>query len=327
MKRPIDRRSFLRITSGAAAAAAAGWTGPAQAQAPTKVNVGYLHVVTVDAQLMLGQELGTYKKEGLDLQLREFTTGVELFQALVGGSLDVLTTGGVLSNFPARGQGKVFLINDLEWAVGQIWVYPDQGITSIKDLKGKKIATTRGTTAHDLLHQALKSVNLDSTKDVEIVNQRMSEAVTSFNASVKAKAPKAKMLTDAGAFPAATIVDGWAARNDYYEKNREALIKLIRGWIPANEFLLTKTGEALEILHKKYYQNQNFSMDDMREMYNAARWYKTAEWLKYYQDGSVVKWLNQVTNFNVEVGAIQNPVMADKYFDPKPFIDVASSLR
>src|SRR5215470_429231 len=139
--------------------------------------------------------------------------------------------------------------------------------------------------------------------------------------------PKAKMLTDAGAFPAATIVDGWAARNDYYEKNREALIKLIRGWIPTNEFLLTKTGEALEILHKKYYQNQNFSMDDMREMYNAARWYKTAEWLKYYQDGSVVKWLNQVTNFNVEVGAIQNPVMADKYFDPKPFVEVASSLR
>src|SRR5262250_2821751 len=252
MKRPIDRRSFLKITSGAAAAAA-GWTGPAQAQAPTKVNVGYLHVVTVDAQLMLGQELGTYKKEGLDLQLREFTTGVELFQALVGGSLDVLTTGGVLSNFPARGQGKVFLI---------------------KDLEGKKIATTRGTTAHDLLHQALKSVNLDSTKDVEIINQRMSEAVTSFiagavpavalwvpfNVSVKAKAPKAKMLTDAGAFPAATIVDGWAARNAYYEKNRDVLVKLIRGWIPANEFLLTKTGEALEILHKKYYQNQNFSM-------------------------------------------------------------------
>ncbi|HMB34813.1 MAG TPA: twin-arginine translocation signal domain-containing protein, partial [Methylomirabilota bacterium] len=64
MERPIDRRSFLKVTSAAAAAA---WTGPAQAQATTKVNVGYLHVVTVDAQLMLGQELGTYKKEGLDL--------------------------------------------------------------------------------------------------------------------------------------------------------------------------------------------------------------------------------------------------------------------
>jgi len=336
----IDRRGFLKLT-GLGAAAAATWRTEVAAQAPTKVKVGYLHVVTVDTHLLLGQELGTYKKEGLDLELREFTTGVELFQALVGGSLDVLTTGGVLSNFPARGQGKVFLINDLEWAVGQIWVYPDQGIKEIKDLKGKRVATTRGTTAHDLLHQALKSVGLDSTKDVDIINQRMSEAVTSFiagavpavalwvpfNVSVKAKAPKAKMLVDAGAFPSATIVDGWAARNDFYEKNREILKKLIRGWVPANEYILAKPNEALELLHKKYYQNQNLSIDDVREMHRAARWFKTAEWLKFYQDGSVVKWLNQVTNFNVEVGAIQNPIGAETYFDPKPFIEVVSSLR
>lgn len=338
MDRQIDRRSFLKLT-GLGAAAAATWTAPAGAQAPTKMNVGYLHVVTVDAHVLLGQELGAFKKEGLELEMREFTTGVELFQALIGGSLDVLTTGGVLSNFPARGQGKVFLINDLEWAVGQIWVYPDQGIKTIKDLKGKRVATTRGTTAHDLLHQALKSVGLDSTKDVEIVNQRMSEAVTSFiagavpavalwvpfNVAVKAKAPKAKMLVDAGAFPSATIVDGWAARNDYYAKNREALKKLIRGWVAANDYLMSKPHEALELLHRKHYQS--LAMDDVNEMYRAARWFKTADWLKYYQDGSVVKWLNQVTHFNVEVGAIQNPVLADTYFDPKPFVEVVSGMR
>ncbi len=328
----LTRRTFVQgLTAGAVAAAG---LAPAFAQGLTKLRVGYLHVVTVDAQLLLGLEMGTFKKEGLDLELREFTTGIELFQALVGGSLDVLTTGGVLSNFPARGQGKVFLINDLEWAVGQIWVYPDKGIKEIKDLKGKQVATTRGTTAHDLLHQALKSVGLDSTKDVEIVNQRMSEAVTSFiagavpavalwvpfNVSVRAKAPKAKMLTDAGAFPSATIVDGWAARNDFHEKNKDALKRLIRGWIPANDYLLGKPEEALALLHKKHYQH--LAMDDVWEMYRAARWFRAAEWRKYYRDGSVVKWLNQVTAFNVEVGAIQNPIWADQYFDPSLFLDV-----
>jgi NitT/TauT family transport system substrate-binding protein len=329
----LTRRSFLAGVAAGSAAAAAG-LAPARAQTATKVRVGYLHVVTVDAQLLLGLETGTFKKEGLDLELREFTTGIELFQALVGGSLDVLTTGGVLSNFPARGQGKVFLINDLEWAVGQIWVYPDKGIKEIKDLKGKQIATTRGTTAHDLLHQALKSAGLDSTKDVEIINQRMSEAVTSFiagavpavalwvpfNVSVKAKAPKAKMLVDAGAFPSATIVDGWAARNDFHDKNKDALKRLIRGWIPANDYLLSKPDEALALLQKKHYQQ--LAMDDVWEMYRAAKWFRTAEWRKYYQDGSVVKWLNQVTTFNVEVGAIQNPIWADQYFDPSLFLDV-----
>jgi hypothetical protein len=38
-----------------------------------------------------------------------------------------------------------------------------------------------------------------------------------------------------------------------------------------------------------------------------------------------VKWLNQVTNFNVEVGAMQNPIMADKYFDPSLYLEVAGS--
>ena len=331
----ITRRRFVQFL-GAGAAAIAGAPLPVQAQAPTKVRVGYLHVVSVDAQLLLASHLGTWAKEGLEIEMREFTTGVELFQALVGGSLDVLTTGGVLSNFPARGQGKVFLLNDLEFATGQLWVHPDQGINSLKDLKGRKVATTRGTTAHNLLHQSLKSVGMDSTKDVEIVNQRMSDAVTAFiagavpavslwvpfNVSIKAKSPKAKMLFDASAFPNATIVDGWAARNDFHEKQKDVLKRIIRAWMPANDYLLDKPQEALKVLHQKYYQN--LSWEDMEEMHRAARWYRSAEWAQHFRDGSAVKWLNQVTTFNVEVGAIQNPVMADKYFDPSPYLEVAA---
>ena len=139
----VTRRRFMQYLGAGAAAAAAPF--PLRAQGLTKVRIGYLHVVSVDAQLQLASHLGTWVKEGIEVEMREFTTGVELFQALVGGSLDVLTTGGVLSNFPARGQGKVFLLNDLEFATAQIWVHPDQGINSLKDLKGKKIAAQPST--------------------------------------------------------------------------------------------------------------------------------------------------------------------------------------
>ena len=97
---------------------------------------------------------GSFEKQGLDLELRQFNTGLEIFQALIGGSLDVLATGAVLSNFPARGQGKVFLINDIEVATAQLWVRGDQGIKSFEDLKGKRIATATGTTAHELIAQS-----------------------------------------------------------------------------------------------------------------------------------------------------------------------------
>jgi NitT/TauT family transport system substrate-binding protein len=331
------RRRFLTRVGTAAAALAMG-ASPLHAQTRTKLRVGYLRVLSVDAHLWIADHLGTLTKEGLEIEAREFVTGIELFQALIGGSLDVLTTGGVLSSFPARGQGKVFLVNDLEWAVGQIWVYPEQGIKSLKDLKGMKVATTRGTTAHDLLHQALKSVGLDSNRDVEIINQRMSEAVTSFiagavpvvacwvpfNVSIKAKAPKAKLLTDAGPFPSATIVDGWAARNDFYEKNKDVLKRFIRAWIPANDFLVAKPRESLKFLHQNRYSN--LAWEDVEEMHRVIKLYRSAEWVGLYRDGSVAKWLNQVTNFNVEVGAIQNPIMAETYFDPSLYLEVAASM-
>ena len=331
----LNRRTFTRALAATAITAA-----PSILRAQTrKLRIGYLHVLSVDAHMWLAQHLGSWKKEGLDVELREFNSGVELFQAMVGGSLDVLTTGGVLANFPARGQGKVFLINDIEWATGQLWVNPKAGINSIADLKGKKIATTRGTTAHNLIHQGLKSVGLDSRKDVEIVNQRMPDAVTSFvseavpavalwvpfNVAVKQKLPTAKMLYSAGQFPGAAIVDGWAARNDLHEKDKDLLRSIVRAWIPANEMIMNDPQGTLALLHKNYYQN--LSREDMDEMFNATRFYRTADWIKHYESGDVAKWLNNVTNFNVEVGAIENPMMADKYFDPSIFVGTAKAFK
>src|SRR5215218_10543101 len=106
----INRRQTLGLV---ASAAVLGIARPALAQGAAKVRVGYLHTLAVDGQIWTGMRRGSFAKQGLDLELRQFNTGLELFQAMVGGSLDMLATGAVLSNFPARGQGKVFLINNV----------------------------------------------------------------------------------------------------------------------------------------------------------------------------------------------------------------------
>ena len=149
----MKRRTFLNLAAGSALAAAQ----PLAFSQSTKVRVGYLHTLAVDGQLWLADAMGLWKKEGLDMEFIQFQTGLELFQAMSGGSIDVLTTGAVLSNFPARGQGKVFLINDVEFATAQLWVHPDMGVEKIADLKGKKISTTAGTTAHVFLDNALRA--------------------------------------------------------------------------------------------------------------------------------------------------------------------------
>src|SRR5699024_5486322 len=167
--------------------------------------------------------------------------------------IDMLATGAVISNFPARGRGQAFLINNIEYATAQLWVHPDMGVETVQDLKGKKIATTIGTTAHVFLHWALKNAGLDPQNDVTLVNQRMGDAVTTFisgavaaialwvpfNVPVEENAPDAKMLVDASKFyPEAAIIGGWAARNDFYQDHPDIIKKVIKAWVPANDFLV-----------------------------------------------------------------------------------------
>lgn len=332
----MKRRTFIQL---AAAGAATALHAPlAYAQATQKIKVGYLHTLAVDGQLWLAESMGLWKKAGLDPEFIQFQTGLELFQAMSGGSIDVLSTGAVMSNFPARGQGKVFLINDVEFATAQLWVHPDMGVNSLADLKGKKISTTTGTTAHVFLDKALRANGIDPKKDVQIVNQRMQDATSAFiskavpavalwvpfNIAVRDRVPSARMLVDASKYyPDTAIVGGWAARNDYYDKNKDALKRIIQAWVQANDHMVAHPDESLELLQKKYYPNVPLS--DIKEQYKAQKMFDSRAWAKLYADGTVTKWLQQVTDFFVDFASIPNAVPAAQYFDPKLYLDIVKA--
>jgi NitT/TauT family transport system substrate-binding protein len=325
----MHRRQFLTTTMGVALS---GLAAPALAQAKTKVRVGYLHTLAVDGQIWTGMDRGSFDKEGLDLELRQFNTGLEIFQALIGGSLDVLATGAVLSNFPARGQGKVFLINDIEVATAQLWVHADQGIKSFADLKGKRIATSTGTTAHVFLDRALRANSVDP-KEVELVNQAMPAAVTSFisgavpavalwvpfNVTVRDKVPDAVKLADAGAYyPKAAIIGGWAAASSYYDANAETLAKLIKGWGEANDYVVAHSEEALQSLQKAHYSQT--PLTDIQEQFKAQKMYTSHDWKQLYSDGTVTNWLQQSTDFFMANAGVKDFTPASKYFDPSLYL-------
>jgi len=333
----MNRRHFLQTAAAVGIGASVGvLVAPAIAQSRAKVKVGYLHTLAVDGQIWTGIDRGNFAKHNVELDLVQFTTGLELFQAMIGGSIEMLATGAVISNFPARGQGKMFLVNDFEFATAQLWVHGDE-IKSFADLKGKKISTTTGTTAHVFLDTALRANGIDP-KDVQVVNQRMSEAVTSFisgavpavalwvpfNIPVKEKVKDAKMLVDASKFyPEAAIVGGWATRDDYYEKNRETCANIIRGWAEANDYMIANSEAALDALQKKHYEQ--VPLTDLKEQFKAQKMFTSHDWRKLYGDGTVTKWLQQVTDFFVRFGGIQNPVPASKYFDPKLYLDTVKA--
>jgi NitT/TauT family transport system substrate-binding protein len=298
-----------------------------------KIKVGYLHTLAVDGQFWIAMEKGYFKEQGLEIEPIVFTSGIPLMQALSGGSVDVAIMGAVIANFPSRGVGKVFLINDIEYDTAMLFARPEAGIKSFKDVKGKKIATVKGTTAHVFLHTALKKNGLDSGKDVEIVSMDMAGAVAAFisgavplvatwspfHVQIREKVKGAVMLSSAKDFyPQAAIMGGWVASNAFYKDQKEVLKKIIRAWVPANDYLISKPDEALKLIHGKAYSNIPYS--DIEASWKAQKCETSKNWVKLYKDGTVAKWLGQVEQVFVEIGSIGNWVDPKEFFDPALYL-------
>jgi NitT/TauT family transport system substrate-binding protein len=305
---------------------------PAIAQARAKIRLGHLHVVAVDGHILTGLDRGSFERHGIDFERTIFDTGPEVFEAMAAGQLDVLSAGGVISNYLALGQGRLFLINDIEIATAQLWVRPDLGVSAIAELKGKRIATTRRTTAHIFLDRALRANGLSSA-DVDIVSGRMSDSVAAFirgevpavalwvpfNLTVRQKLPGALKLADAAAYyPQSAVLGGWVARSDYYEANRDVLTGIIRGWTEANDHMIRNAAATAEALQRNHYSQAPLA--DIAEQLKAQKMFTSREWKRLYADGTVVRWLQQASDFFMAEARISDATPASEYFDPSLYL-------
>jgi NitT/TauT family transport system substrate-binding protein len=241
--------------------------------------------------------------------------------------------GAVISNFPSRGVGKVFLINDIEYDTAMLFARPEAGVKSIKDLKGKKIATVKGTTAHVFLHTALKANGLNSNKDVEIVSMDMAGAVSAFisnavpvvctwspfHVQIRQKVPGAVLLSSAkDYYPNAAIIGGWVASNKLYAERKDLLEKIVLAWVKANDELVKNPAASIKFIHEKAYSNIPFS--DIQASWEAQKCATSQEWIKMYKDGTVAKWIGQVERVFVEIGSIGDWVDPKEFFDPNIYL-------
>ncbi len=293
----------------------------------TTVKVGYLHTVAVDAHLWLGEADGIFAKHGLKVKPVKFDTGISESTALASGDVDVAMMGAVLSNFPAQGGSKVFLANDVEHDTAQLWASSKSGIKSVKDLAGKKVLTTKGTTAHVYLHNALKANGVDPDS-VEIVNAEMPDAVSGFisgaapavvlwvpfDKAVEEKLPGASKVDSAKSYyPDAAILGGWATNNDFHAGNQKTLGKLAAAWMEINQTLVDDP-KAIERVHKTAYAEDQ-ALADTKRQFSFEKVFSNDEWAQMYRDGEVARWIGQTEKTFVEVGGLK------EYVDPKEFLD------
>jgi NitT/TauT family transport system substrate-binding protein len=137
----IARRTAL---AALAAAAAAVLAPPAQAQAPTKVDIAYVPVADF-IPVYVAQELGLYKKHGLDAKITAIPLAPTIPAAITAGSIQIgMTTPPIFLQARAGGLDLV-AVSALSWefaASPQLTLVAKKGdgIKTAKDFEGKTVA-------------------------------------------------------------------------------------------------------------------------------------------------------------------------------------------
>jgi len=165
---------YLRKALAGAVLCTLAISGPALAEPEKKdvtLGVGgkpalyYLPLTVTEAK-------GFFKEEGLNVTIQDFQGGSKSLQALMGGSVDVVT--GAYEHtirMQAKGQDLVAVIELGRFPGIVLGVRKDLAdkVNSVADLKGLKIGVTApGSSTHNIVNYALSKAGL-SPRDVSII--------------------------------------------------------------------------------------------------------------------------------------------------------------
>jgi len=239
----------------------------AQGQNLTKIRIAHHKGLAGCGVAVIGTHMGYFAEEGLDVELVPFTAGPPEVAAMVSGDLQFGYIGSGATNLAAKGEVEVIFFNNLGDAEVVV-VNKKSGIKSMKDLKGKTLATTLGTSAENIVNFALQKEGM-TMNDINIINMDQSGCVTAmlsdkvdavcvystFRATVvKELGDNALIIARTSDFSDITAsIGSWLATQEYMDKNPEtvqhfanALAKCMDYWKANPEQVAVWVAEQLE---------------------------------------------------------------------------------
>jgi len=143
--------------------------GVVHGQTPDKVRLGNSGTGINNYLLDIGRRSGIFRKNGLDLEPIYVSSGSLLIQALIGGTFDMIMSQGSEAMLAKVRGADVRITAVVANRFNHVYL-AGPSITSIKQLKGKKVAVSRfGSGSHFQTNLALKDGGLDADKDVTIL--------------------------------------------------------------------------------------------------------------------------------------------------------------
>jgi NitT/TauT family transport system substrate-binding protein len=271
---------------------------------------------------------GLFEKEGAPVKLQWFDGYLDSINALNAGQLDCnsQTLGDTISSVAGGADLQVVLTNDN--STGNDRIIAAEGITSVEQLRGRKVAVEEGTVDHYLLLLGLKEAGVDPG-EVQIVPMETGAAAAAFVAgkvdavgvfapftTQALKRPGSTTLFSSKDFPGA-ISDHLVCRREFVENNPEAIQKIVNTWFATLAEIRENPKPSLALMaeragvSEKEYQAYDagttiFSLDQNREAFEPG---DSMASLPYAAE--------RIGEFLVEVKLAEKPPQLDNLLQPK----------
>jgi NitT/TauT family transport system substrate-binding protein len=274
-------------------------------------------------------EKGWIKQAGLDVTFQWFDYSASM-DAFSAGKLDgvMMTNGDALVTGSGGGKSVGIIITD--YSNGNDMIVAKPGITSLKDLKGKKIGIEIGFVEHLMLLKGLEQNGL-TEKDVKLINTKTNETPQVLGSgqvdAIGAWQPNSGMAMKAlpGSRPVYTsaqvpglIYDVIAVSPKSLAANRATYLKLSQIWDRTVKYINDpKTQpDALALMSKRV----GLTPEQYKPLLKGTHLIDLAEAQKVYQKGpglnSIYGSSKVANDFNVKYGVYKKPENVDAYLDP-----------
>lgn len=184
----ISRRQTLSVLGAAAGAAILPAFRSARAGQATAFRIGWQKNGVLALAKRKGALEARLADRGIAVEWSEFTSGPPLLEALGAGALDFGATGDVPPLFAQAAGGNLLYVGLYKGSPegSAILVRKDSAIQTLAELKGRKIAFKRGSSAHNVAVKALRKSGL-TPDDVSAVDLSPADAAAAFkNGSIDA---------------------------------------------------------------------------------------------------------------------------------------------
>jgi aliphatic sulfonates family ABC transporter substrate-binding protein len=253
---------FLAFSAGVYAGGNKDQSSPATpaaggAEAPVKIR---LAIQPGDIQPVIGQELGYFKEEGLDVELVTFSYGPPIIEAFTSKDVDF----GLLGDLPAYSG----IANGVDITIVATYstsethialaVRDASNIKKLEDLKGKKISVPFGSNSQPLLYLYLQKAGLKDT-EVEIINLSFNDSVSAIaagriDATVIGEPHLSRAINSGGITQLATaqglkiFVNPIIARGEFIKKYPEQTAKLLKVLDKSGKWAKANRDKAAQIV-------------------------------------------------------------------------------